>query len=179
MNSTLKTFLTIIVTAAVVGGGVYFWQNLPVKDNAVLSSPPQKIDPTDRGAHSEMINTNSGIEYRNFTYRFSVILPKSWGGLMESKGDIPSGVKIHDSVRLAAKNDPAQHYIQIQVVKTEDKNDPFVSDYPQTLLTGNSAYTFYYSGSQDYAGAGGLEASEDSIKIQAEISSIQKSFKLF
>lgn len=205
MNSTLKTFLTIIVTAAVVGGGVYFWQNLPKKEAEVMSSQQQEVVETrsteqspapqqnkvarpeisdesevedERGLHSKMTMTNNGTEYTNFIYRFSVILPKTWGELAESKGDVPNGVKIHDSVRLTSKND-AQRYIQFQIVKTEDKNDPLVLDYQQTLLAGNSAYTFYYSGSQDYAGYGGVEETDEDIKIQAEISEIKKSFKLF
>lgn len=178
--------LTIIITTAVVGGGIYYFQKSKVvtpneqqteQSQTETTSKPIKSD--EQIAQSKMTVTDEGTEYTNFTYHFSVILPKSWGKIVESKDAIPNGVKIYDNISLVSENDSMQRYIQFQIVETKDKNDSLISDYPQTLITGNPTYTFYYSGSQDLSGYGGIEESVDSAKIQTEILQIKESFKLF
>lgn len=133
------------------------------------------------------------VTYKNPSYLFSLVLPKNWGGIIQSQGDnvgeevnvtkswhffvgdvssIPNRVKLHDSIRLVAKNDP-QRFIQIQIVKNEDVKVP-----SGKAQASNDKYTFYYMSSQFQGDAEGPGMSAEDIKIKAEISDIVKSFSL-
>lgn len=95
-------------------------------------------------------NTATSVQvtgaYENSSYGFSLVFPTTWGTVKEN---VESGDKI-TSIQLTAENNP-EHYISIQVVKTENKNDPAVIDYPQKPLTENATYSYYYTAyTEDY-----------------------------
>ena len=159
--------LAIIITAVVVGGGAYFWQKSATDQNSV-TPPPETTENTTEPLTQE--------KYENSTYGFSLVFPANWGTVQEKVENGPSGSKIYKTVRLTAENDSAR-YIQIQIVKTTDKNDPSVIDYPQTYLTGNSTYSYYYSGGGDYAGYPDME-DQKYFDIQKEVKEISETFKL-
>ena len=119
--------------------------------------------------------SNKG-EYKNSAYSFTLVFPANWGTVKEKVENGPSDSKIYKTVRLSAEND-AERYIQIQIVKTEDKNDPSVIDYPQTYITGNFTYSFYYSGGGDYAGYPDME-DQKYFDIQKQVKEISETFKM-
>ena len=127
---------------------------------------------TETGADTSVSETNQ-YKYKNSAYGFSLVFPESWGTIKERQ---ENGGKINASIQLSAEDDSAR-FIKIQVVKSEDKTDPAVIDYPQTYLTENSTYSYYYSGSGDYAGYPDMEE-QKYFDIQKEVKEISKTFSL-
>jgi hypothetical protein len=169
MQQTWKIIVAIIITAVIVGGGVYFWQNSK-QQSSVTPSPETKQEKTPTEPVSNQGQDETSI------YGFSLVVPTNWGTVLEKVENGPSGSKIYKTVRLTAEND-FERYIQIQIVKTGDKNDPSVIDYPQTYLTGNSTYNYYYSGGGDYAGSPDME-DQKYFDIQKEVKGISETFKM-
>lgn len=169
MQQTWKIVIAVIVTAIIVGSGVYFWQSSE-KQNSVTPPPETKQEKST----TEQVS-NQG-KYENSTYGFSLVFPTNWGTVKEKVENGPLGTKIYKIVRLTAVND-SDRYIQIQIVKTEDKNYWAVIDYPHTYLTGNSTYSYYYSGGGDNAGKPGME-DQKYFDIQKEVKGISETFKM-
>lgn len=149
MSKTWKIIIAVIIAAIVVGGGVYFW---PLKKTTQV-----------------LPNT-----YKDTTYGFSLVFPGSWGTL--ESGEEVTTSSLFKIVRITAQNDPAR-YIQINIVKMEDKNNSAVKDYPQTYLTSNATYSYYYSGGGDSAGKPG-EEDQKYFDIGKEVKAISETFKL-
>jgi hypothetical protein len=169
MQKTGKIVIAVIIALAIIGGGAYFWQNSKKQSNVAT------LPETNQGK-SATEQTPSQSKYENSAYSFSLVFSTNWGTVKEKVENGPAGSKIYKTVRLSSEND-AERYIQIQVVKTENKNDPSVIDYPQTYLTGNSTYSYYYSGGGDSAGAPGQEE-QKYFDIQKEVKAISETFKM-
>ena len=149
--------ISILLTALVVGVGTYFWQ----MQKATSEMTMQKQE--------------EGTRYENSIYRFSLVFPASWGAIQERVENAKS--PIYQTIRLTSEDDP-ERYIQIQVVKIENKNDPAIVDYPHIYLTENSTWSFYYLGGGDYAGLPGFE-DEKFFDIKNEVKTISETFKTF
>ncbi|MFA5413285.1 MAG: hypothetical protein WC348_01975 [Patescibacteria group bacterium] len=93
--------------------------------------------------------------YTNSAYGFSLTFPASWGKIKAEQVADPGYSKIR-AFRLTSENDNGR-YVQINIVRIEDKNDPYVVDYPQTFIKDSNLWAFYYTSGGDYAGRPGLE----------------------
>ncbi len=126
----------------------------------------------DNNENSNEIDTSNWFTYENEEYGFSLRYPKEWGKLNEENVKIFEGSKIYKSILLSSKG--LNQYIQIQIVKTEDENDPSIIDYPQKYITRNNKYLLYYSSSNDCVGMPDCEIKE----LNTDIERIIDTFKL-
>ncbi|MFA5995061.1 MAG: hypothetical protein WCW27_02395 [Patescibacteria group bacterium] len=166
-----KTYLItgLVGLVTLIGAGCTTEQNT----NLPVNTAPTNTNTTTPAPEESTTEPVSSLgEYKNSTYGFSLVFPTNWGAVQEK---VESGSKIYKTVRLTAENDSAR-YIQIQIVKNEDKTDSAVIDYPQTYLTENSTYSYYYSGSGDYAGY--PDMAEQNVNIQKEVNDIIQTFSL-
>ena len=81
MNQTTKITVAVIITAIVVGGGVYYWQNQNTVKNEVSKPPVEEtvqpiasIDPETE----ESTITNNWQNYQNSEFGFKVNYPQDW-----------------------------------------------------------------------------------------------------
>lgn len=166
-----KIVLAVISTALVISGGVYYWQNSQTIEPTDETSTTNTNPATETGVDTSVSEINQ-YKYKNSTYGFSLVFPKTWGTIKEKQGN---GGKIYAVIQLEAA-DLTGKFIKIQVVKNEDKNDPAVIDYPQKYLTENSTYSYYYTGAGCCVGYPGTE--EYDLDIQTEVEAIIKTFTL-
>ena len=164
-ESRPRKLALLLLAAVIVGGGIYMFSS-PSKtgDDVVVSEQEVSV-----------LDENS--KYDNSEYKFSMVLPESWGDVTEDISAGPAVKKISRNIRLTSKTD-ADRYIHIQVVKTADKDDPAVVDYPHTYIDGNSVWSFYYAGGGDYAGMPGLE-DQKYFDRQNEVETIIATFELY
>lgn len=137
---------------------------------------PASVAPLSAPVVSIPIATTQPYTYVNAKYSFSLTFLPAWGAITQSSESVTPGAKIVESIRLQSKSDSSR-YIQIQVVKAEDKNHPTVVDYPQTYIAENSTHAFFYSSSGDCAGMPGCE-DKKIFDIAAEVKEIMKTFTL-
>ena len=176
---------TLVVIALMGIGALYFyyyWQDR-VTTSQVERSSKQGGDYIISSAAgvARLTHIQEGIEFESLTYRFKLIVPKSWGDILTNQGlenSAQQQSKLYDLIRLTSKDDP-QRYILVEVVKIADQSDSLaLGGAEMRPLLSNSEYAFYYSGSQDMANAGGNVPTKEQLVIMREIAAITKSFTL-
>ncbi len=160
-----RSLMLLVLAAVIVGGGIYMF--------SASSETVEDVEISE--VVVSVLDENS--KYENKEYQFSMVLPDSWGDVTEDISVGPALKKISRNIRLTSKSDRSR-YIQIQVVRTVDKDDPAVVDHPHTYIAGNSVWSFYYSGGGDYAGMPGLE-DQKYVDIQNEVNQIISTFELY
>ncbi|MCF6276379.1 MAG: hypothetical protein L3J07_00875 [Candidatus Magasanikbacteria bacterium] len=152
--------------------------NLEINNVQFANVPEVGKDIEDeRGLHSQVIRDIDGIKYSNNIYRFSFIVPNKWGNVKDVVSEGMTGTKFVESIRIIDVNN-TEKFIDIYVVKTEDKNHATITDAPITYLAGDSTYSFYWSGSADGAGMPGLE-DQKYMDILVELNKVKNTFKLW
>lgn len=114
-------------------------------------------------------------KYENSKYGFSLDFPKNWGEIKEEVKNGNMGTEINYQKILLTSIADSQRYITIQVLKNDDVDAPFVKDSPQTLITSDSIYSYYYSGAGDNAGKPGME-DQKYFDIAKEVKEISTTF---
>ncbi len=181
----VAVIISVIVTAVVVGGGVYFWQAAQLKTaQENLASVQQQI--TTLQSQIVQLTGVPPIEpetaapqpetYTNQAYGFSLTFPVSWGKIsMQNVTD--TGSSKMRGIRLSSETDPTHRYIQINIARIEDKNSPEIIDAPQTFIKDSNLWSFYYTSGGDCAGMPGCEGQEFE-DILTEASQIIQTFTL-
>jgi len=177
----LAFFLLLIIT---ISAGAYYYAGMqngsPGNKLGIESSIPNLdllTDEEGRGLHSSIRATEDDTLYQNWIYRYSLTFPNSWGDIKERVDNGPDGSKIYQTIRLTAQNDD-DRYIQINIVRSEHRDDASVTDAPHTLLSGDNVWTFYYSGGGDFAGMPGLD-DQKYFDIDEEVDDISETFTKF
>lgn len=158
----------IFILLGVIGYFVFYDKEeakAPTNEDAVE-------DISEQSNKTKEVDTSGWLTYENEEYGFSLKYPKEWGELNVKKNKAPEGSKIEELVFL--KSSKLNKYVQIQVVKTEDKNDSSVIDYPQIYITENIKYLYYYTSSNDCVGKPDCEEKE----IDNNIEKIINTFKI-
>ncbi|MBT3864901.1 hypothetical protein HOF67_02640 [Candidatus Peregrinibacteria bacterium] len=162
-TSPWVVIFTIILTAAVVGGGMYFWQN-------------QSVDEVEVETEQEALTEVNELKYENQTYGFAITFPNEWAEVEEEIKDWVLDIEQSKNIRITAEND-IDRFIEIRVVKIDDKDNHMVADAPHTYIMSNSEYSFFYTGGGSYAGMPGME-DQKYFDIQNEVEDIIKTFEV-
>lgn len=147
-SNTVLVVLAIIITAIVVGGGVYLWQQQKVietpqvtpKVEAPISEVSKDKSPTPE--------TSTKIMYKNDTYRFSLELLPTWQGytvIEEKATEEDPTVTFYFNLN----NEPlfaVSAYTKAEFAKINPDENPIVFN---TKIAENASFIFTASGSQD------------------------------
>ena len=161
--------ISVLLTAVIVGGGIYWWQM------TIINANQQQIDDLqNRLAQSETaettvpaVGTSQPEIYTNSAYGFSLTFPISWGKI-SAQNVADTGSSKMGGIRLSSETDPDHRYIQINIARIEDKNSPEIVDAPQTFIKDSNLWSFYYISGGDCAGMPGCEGQEpEDILVEA------------
>lgn len=139
----------------------------------VLGAGCEQTKPVAEKTQAEVQQPAAQGVYENKELGFSLTFPSNWGAVLTKVEDGHKDSKFYKMVTFTVLNDD-QRYFVLNVVKTENKDAWTVTDFPHSLLTGNSVYQYYYTGSF----CPPTEENEKCLAVEKEIKAISKSFKL-
>ncbi len=169
-SNTVLVVLAIIITAIVVGGGVYLWQQQKVietpqvtpKIEATISEVPKVKPPTPE--------TSTKMTYKNDEYGFSLELLPTWQGytVIEEKATeehltVSFNFNLNNETLFAVSA-----YTKAEFAKINPNEDPIVFN---TKIAENTSFIFTAIGSQDN--------SESLYPRRQEVEKILETFKAY
>jgi len=169
-----KTLLWLIIALFAVVVVIIIWALLTRETAQAPETPEMSEDTKEVSLEVEENDMADWKTYENKEYGFSFKYPGEWENIVEKNIEKPKETKILKSIRYLSKANNL-YYIQIQIVKIEDKNDNSVIDYPHQFITENEKYAFYYTSSGDCAGMPGCE-DKKFLEINEEIENIVSTF---
>lgn len=157
-SNVIVIILAIILTAIIVGGGVYLWQkseldqfkqdisDLKTKKEAVTETQ-EKIEKPTAEIQEKKRNNKKPFTYTDSTYKFSISFPENWGTIKRSDRDLGDS-QIKDVLAvfsLESEKDPDK-YFYVVVGKPALKGSEY-EDAPRTFLGESGSYVYYYTAS--------------------------------
>lgn len=150
----LIILIFVMAVVLVFGSFIYLFQKDATGElQKQISSLQTKLEELQKPAAEAETPKNS---YTNKDYGFSMVFFDNWGEVQSEEKEIEKGSAIYKVLRLTSKGD-ALRYIDISIVRMEDKNQASVADVESALAGENARYAFYWASSGDCAGEKGCE----------------------
>ena len=182
MSLTSKIIVTVIITAVVVGGGIYYWQTQkvePINTETPKSDSALTIKQDQRGSSFVTLQENY-FKGAGFSLQF----PSSWGFVSVRRSDLtstdfgPAELIQIASYTFTSEFRPVTHYLTITISYSKYKDSWLVTQGNRIYIAEDATYHYNYNPSTQYC-VEEKKCKEDQIKeINAEIKNIIDSFKL-
>ncbi len=197
-KNLLPVLLAVIITAVVVGGGMYLWQtsqeSLPTTENEVVEetstrpetesiiSETQKSDfalSIDQAALGESVVTIR--DTYNEGAGFSLQFPSSWGLVNVTKHNLTDSGGGNPPQRASytfTSEFRANHYLEVIISYATEKDSSLVTQQNRIFVAEDDTYYYNYNPSTRFCVEDGKCKEDEVEEINAEIQEIIDSFEL-
>lgn len=181
--------LAIIITAVIVGGGMYWWQisQAPIpKDRAEITEKISAEPETDYALSVNQDISGASIITVSDTFNegagFSLHFPSSWGFIRVGKSNLTDcGFGCNPPQRASytfTSEFNGNHYFEVIISYAKEKDSSLVTQQNRIYITEDDTYYYNYNPSTRFCVKEEKCKQDEVEEINAEIQQIINSFKL-